>query len=137
MFLNLLGDGEKASFLELAHHLAWSSGDVSERERAVIRQYCDEMQVKDIAYDENKFNLSETLKKITNVKHQKIVTLEILALILSEHNLNLDSMHEGEKEVINAISAAFNVSQALLSVYIEWSKAMLALASQGEAMIEL
>ncbi|MWV61135.1 hypothetical protein DCO58_11225 [Helicobacter saguini] len=137
MFLNTLSESDKTSFLELAHHLAWSSGDVSEREKAVIKSYCDEMQVQDILYDEKKFNLDETLSRISAKKDQRIITLEILALILSEHNLNLDSMYEAEKEVLNAITTHFNITPHLLNVYVEWSKTMLSLARQGESLIEL
>lgn len=137
MFLNTLNESDKISFLELAHHLAWSSGDVSEREKAVLKNYCDEMQVQDIVYDEAKFNLNDTLSRISNKRDQRIITLEILALILSEHNLNLDSMHEAEKEVIEAINTHFAINEHLFSVYVEWSKSMLSLARQGESLIEL
>lgn len=131
MFLNKLENNEKIAFLTLAHHIARSDGDFSESERNVISTYCLEMQIEDIHYEEQNFNLNEILEKINNKENQKIVLLEIMALIYS------DGLHEEEQKILNTIIEKFNISEALSIVYAEWSKSILSISNQGQALIKL
>jgi len=132
MFLNRLNQEEKIAFLEIAHHIARSDNNFSEDQKTIIAKYCTEMQIEDIDFDEENFDLSLTLQKIKNAKSQKIVLLEVMALVYSDNVL-----HEEEKRVLSQIVSGFGLSESLTVIYAEWSKAMLSLFIQGNALIEL
>ncbi|RDU59868.1 hypothetical protein [Helicobacter sp. MIT 14-3879] len=140
MFLNLLNREEKVAFLEIAHHIAWSNDDFSDTQKNIIATYCLEMQIEDIQYDRNdeqSFNLSKTLAKVTNPRSQRIMLLESMALVFGEHVSHLDNIHKEEKRVIDEMIQAFALSKSHAIIYAEWTKAMLSLSTQGRALIEL
>ncbi len=132
MFLHKLKKSEKVAFLKLAHHIAKSDNDFSESQKNIIGTYCMEMQINDIKYSEKNFDLKKTLSKFKSQKSQKIVLLEIMALIYSDSYL-----HEEEEKVLIAMVEKFKLPFSLTLVYGEWTKAMLALYNQGNALIEL
>ena len=132
MFLNRLKKKEKVAFLELAHHIARSNNDFSESQKSIVGTYCMEMQIENIKYSEKKFDLKKTLLKFKSQKSQKIILLEVKALIYSDSYL-----HEEEEKVLIAMVDKFKLPFSLTLVYGEWTKAMLALYSQGNALIEL
>jgi len=131
MFLNRLDSEEKVAFLKLAHYLARVDGNFSDEEIETINTYCMEMQMEDIEYNENSFVLDETLNIIKNDENKKIVLLEIMALVYS------DGLDEKEEKILNIIAKKYNISSALFTVYSEWSKAILAIVTQGQALISL
>ncbi len=132
MFLNRLNDEEQVAFLELAHYLARSDNDFSKSEENIINEYCMEMQIDNIDFDENTFDIDNTLSKIKDNKSQKIVLLEVMALIYSDNYLHIE-----EKKVLDTIIEKFGLNKALSIVYAEWAKSILALYIQGNALIEL
>lgn len=132
MFLNRLKKKEKVAFLELAHHIARSDNDFSQVQKSIIAAYCMEMQIDNIEYSEKKFDLNKTLSKIKSKKSQKIVLLEVMALVYSDNIL-----HKEEKKVLDVMISKFKLSEALSTVYAEWSKSILALSTQGQALIDL
>ena len=132
MFLNRLNDEEQVAFLELAHYLARSDNNFSVSEEDIINNYCVEMQIENIEFNVNKFDIYNTLGKIKNKKSQKIVLLEIMALIYSDNFL-----HEEERKVLEKILEEFNLNYHLATVYGEWAKAILSLYIQGNALVEL
>jgi len=131
MFLNRLENKEKVAFLKLAHHLARSDGDFSESEKNVIATYCLEMQIKDIAYSKKEFDLKQVLGEFESRENQKIVLLEVMALVYS------DGLHTEEQKVLDVIVEKFNISEAMTVVYAEWSKSILSISKQGQALIQL
>lgn len=132
MFLNRLNNNEKVAFLELAHHIAHSDNDFSDDQKSIIEKYCLEMQIADINYDDDKFDIYETLAEIESPRSRKIVILEIMALIYSDSFL-----HEEERKVLEKMLEEFDLSYNISIVYTEWAKAMLSLYIQGNALIEL
>ena len=132
MFLNRLEKEEKIAFLELAHYVARSDNDFSLSQKDIINNYCIEMQIENIEFNVNKFDIYNTLGKITNKKSQKIVLLEIMALIYSDNFL-----HEEERKVLEKILEEFNLNYHLATVYGEWAKAILSSYIQGNALVEL
>ena len=132
MFLNRLEKEEKIAFLELAHYVARSDNDFSDREKNVINIYCTEMQISDVDFDKSSFNLGLTLSKIKSSQSQKIILLEIMALIYSDNIL-----HQSEEIILQDIINKFQLDSKLIPIYAEWSKAILALSIQGEALIVL
>jgi len=131
MFLNKLEEDEKIAFLKLAHYIARSDDDFTENEQETISTYCMEMQVEDIVYDKDNFNLNDTLEVIKSKENQKIVLLEIMALIFS------DGLHKEEQRILNVIIKKYNIDKILILVYAEWSKAILSIVNQGQALIQL
>ena len=132
MFLNRLTKEEKIAFLELAHHIARSDNDFSESQKSIIGKYCMEMQIDDIEYNEETFDIYDSLGKVKSQRSRKIVILEIMVLIYSDNFL-----HEEERKILEKMLEEFDLSYNLSIVYTEWSKAMLSLYTQGNALIEL
>jgi len=132
MFLNRLNQEEKVAFLELAHHIARSDNDFSNLQKEIISGYCVEMQISDIEYDKKDFNLDTTLNKVNSSQSQKIILLEIMALIYSD-----DILHEEERKILNIIIDRFELNHAIADVYTQWSKSILALTIQGEALLHI
>lgn len=132
MFLNKLNEKEKAAFLKLAYYVATSDNDFSIEEKEIINVYCTEMQINDIDFDKSNFNLDLTLLEIESSESQKIVLLEIMALVYADNIL-----HQSEEEVLEKMVNKFNLNSKLTSVYAEWTKAILALTKQGVSLIEL
>ena len=90
------------------------------------------MQVEDIEYKEKDFVLEITLNKINSTQSQKIILLEVMALIYSDNIL-----HDEEKKILDKMAEKFGISGAILDVYTQWSKSILALTSQGEALLHI
>jgi len=132
MFLNRLTTDEKGAFLELAHHIARSDNDFSDEQRGIISTYCFEMQIDDIDYKEENYSLTDTLAKFTNKANQKIVLLEVMALVYSN-----DVVDKQEKEILDIIILTFDLNPVLIVIYAEWAKSILAITAQGQALIEL
>lgn len=132
MFLNRLTSEEKNAFLQLAHHVAHSDESFSSEEKLVIAKYCMEMQMDDVNYDDSIFNLSETLNVFTVENHKKIALLEIMALIYADGKVTVQ-----EESLLNVMIEHFELNPNLAVVYREWSKSILSLFVQGEALIHL
>jgi len=132
MFLNRLSQEEKGAFLELAHHIARSDNDFSEDQKSIIAKYCMEMQMEDIEYNEDTFDIYTTLDKIQNPRSRKVILLEIMALIYAD-----DFLHEEERKVLEKVLEEFELNYNLSIVYTQWAKTMLSLYMQGNALIEL
>ena len=116
----------------MAHYVARSDSDFSISEEDIINNYCLEMQIENIDFDKSNFDLYNTLGKIKGARSQKIVLLEIMALIYSDNFL-----HEEERKVLEKILEEFNLSYQLATVYGEWAKVVLSMYVQGNALIEL
>lgn len=132
MFLNKLSNNEKNAFLKLAHHIARSDDDFSGDQKIIISTYCLEMQMEDIDYNEESFDLEQTLSKFEAKISQKIALLELMALVYSDNIL-----HDEEKKVLDSMIKKFDFNPVLIDVYAEWTKSILAITAQGQALIEL
>lgn len=132
MFLKRLCLEEKVAFLELAYYVANIDNDFSVIEQEMIKSYCQEMEISDIKYDQNLFDLSKVLATFTNKQSQKIVLLEIFALIHSDLSIDIE-----ETTIINKIIETFELDSQLVIVYEQWAKAVLAIYAQGEALVTL
>jgi hypothetical protein len=132
MFLNQLSKKEKVLFLQLAHFIARVDNDFSDKEKEIIKLYCLEMQIDDIEFDENSFDLDKVLNEIKSKRSQKIFLLEIMALIYSD-----EILHEKEAEVIDLILKKFEIDAKIAAIYAEWTKSILALYRQGTYLLEI
>jgi len=132
MFLNRLTIEEKEAFLLLAHHVAHSDNNLTADEELVIDKYSMEMQMDDIEYDQASFNLVDVLSKFTQDSHKKIALLEIMALVYAD-----GVVAKEEDNLIKTMITQFDLNPNLAIVYREWSKSILSLFVQGEALIHL
>lgn len=132
MFLNRLTLAEKEAFLQLAHHIAHIDDDFSKAERIIIDKYCMEMQVDDVDYDPEHFDLGAVLAVFQEESHKKIALLEVMALVFSDGKL-----HRAEESTLDEIVKHFGLNPNLAVVYKEWAKSILSLFIQGEALIHL
>ncbi len=132
MFLNRLNEDEKRAFLKLVHYIARVDGDFSNKQKEIIATYCIEMQINDIEFDVNSFELNDTLTKFENIESQRIILLEVMALVFSDNIL-----HPEEKKVLDTMIEVFNLNSSLIDVYAEWTKAILAITAQAQALLKL
>ena len=132
MFLNKLNSEEKVAFLKLAHHVARSDGEFLEREQSTIDTYCFEMQIDDISYSEAEFNLEKVLTVFANKESQRILLLELMALIYSD-----GAMQQEEEEILDIVVERFDINPILIQMYAEWTKTILSVAMQGKLLLEL
>lgn len=123
---------EKQAFLTLAHHVAHADSEFSVEEEVLIAKYCMEMQMDDIEYDEAKFDLVGVLNAFERDSHQKIALLELMALVYAD-----GEVAKQEQQLLNDIIVHFGLNPNLAIVYREWSKNILSLFTQGEALIHL
>lgn len=131
MLLMQLQNGEKFAFLNLAHHIANADGELDREERDIIEKYCSEMGVDNINYNEENFNLKETLDKIKTPKSQKIVLLVLMILVHSDNKY-----HRFEQNVINDMANHFQISKNQLEIYSEWGKMASGLYRQGNLLVQ-
>jgi len=132
MFLNKLDTESKKVFLMLANHVARSDESFSDVQKSLISGYAKEMDVHDVDFDENQFSLEKCIETVTDKDNQKIILMEILAIVYTDN-----IMHPAEKEIIDTIVDVWNINSSLVVVYGEWSKSLLSLHIQGEALLEL
>ena len=132
MFLNNLEEEEKLAFLELAHYVANCDDDYSKEEKNIIGKYCMEMQMENINFDVEKFDIHDILSKVKSKRSRKVVLLEIMALIYSD-----DFIHEQERKVLEEILKEFDLNDSLAIVYEQWAKTMLSQYKQGSALLNL
>ena len=90
------------------------------------------MQMEDIEYNEDTFDIYTTLDKVQDTRSRKIILLEIMALVYAD-----DFLHEEERKVLEKLLEEFELNYNLSIVYTQWAKAMLNLYIQGNALIEL
>lgn len=132
MFLNRLTVQEKKAFLKLAHHVAHVDGEFSPKERVIIDKYCMEMQIDDVEYHSENYDLKSELAVFQRDSHKKIALLEVMALVYSDGLL-----HSAEENILKEITDFFDLNPNLVVVYKEWSKSILSLFIQGEALIHI
>ncbi len=128
MYLTLLDEKEKESFLGLAYNLAAADGNYSDEEKAMIRSYCQEMQFE---FDDTKMvkETSELLNAInsgSNTKIKKIIIFELIGLAMADGGYDKD-----EKELINLAEKQFGIEEGFakkcedgLIKYIEFQTAL-------------
>lgn len=130
MLLMELKTQEKFAFLQIAHHLVHASGDVGVREKMKIDDYCVEMGIDNIIFDNKKYNIDDCLAKFKTSKSQKILLLELMLLAHVDDKLN-----KYEQDMLEIISKKFNINEMQLKYASTWGKAVSALRKQALLMI--
>lgn len=124
MYLSLLSEKEKELFLGLAFNLAVSDGNYSDEEKAVMNEYCREMQ-----YELNENNivkstdiLIEEINSTSNMKVKKIIIFELIGLAMTDN-----CYHDEEGALIRELEIQFGIDEGYakkckseLTKYIEF-----------------
>jgi len=126
MLLMQLETPEKFAFLHIAHHLAQSDGKIGNREEIRLNDYCIEMGIDNIIFDEENYVLKNYLDKFKSGKSQRILLLELMMLVHVD-----DSYNDQEQNFINIISDQFNFTPRLLKFASSVGKAASALREQA------
>lgn len=132
MFLNKLDKKAQEVFLHLAHHVARSDESFSDMQKILIDGYLNEMNIEDVNFKEDEFSLEDCISNVTNKEYQKVILIELLAIVYTDNIL-----HEAEKEIIDTIVDNWDINSSLVVVYGEWARSLLSLYIQGEALLEL
>jgi transcriptional regulator CtsR len=103
-----------------------------EEQKILIEQYCLEMNIDDVEFDEKTFVLEEILNMIDNDYSKKIILLEIMAVVYAD-----DILHEKEQEVIDKICKIFKIDSTIATLYAFWTKSIMNLYKQGEELLKL
>lgn len=126
MLLMQLETQEKFAFLHIAHHLAQSDGRIGNREEIRLDDYCVEMGIDNIIFDEENYVIENYLDKFKSDKSQKILLLELMMLVHVD-----DTYNNQEQELMNIISNRFNFKPRLLKFASSIGKAASALREQA------
>ena len=132
MFLNRLDNNSKEVFLSLAYYISTIDSSYENVQKTLIAKYLQEMNISDTEFKINEFSLVECVKKVTNNEYQKIILIELLGIINNDNIIT-----PIEKEMLDTIVDTWNINSSLVVVYSEWSKNLLSLYVQGEALLEL
>lgn len=118
--------------MHLAHHVARSDESFSDMQKILIDGYLNEMNIEDVNFKEDEFSLEDCISNVTNKEYQKVILIELLAIVYTDNIL-----HEAEKEIIDTIVDNWDINSSLVVVYGEWARSLLSLYIQGEALLEL
>ncbi len=132
MFLNRLDNNSKEVFLSLAYYISSVDSSYVQIQKTLIRKYLQEMNIPDTDFNINQFELVDCIKKVTNKEYQKVILIELLGIIYNDGVIT-----NIEKELLDTIVDTWNINSSLVVVYGEWSKSLLSLYVQGEALLEL
>lgn len=132
MFLNRLDFNSKEVFLFLTKYIIQADSSYVEIQEELINKYLQEMNITNIEFEKDESLLQEYIKRVTNKEYQKIILIELLGIVYNDN-----VMTSIEKEIIDTIVDIWNINSSLVVVYGEWSKNLLSLYVQGEALLEL
>ena len=91
-----------------------------------------EMQVDDIDYDEDQFDIDQIIGRFQSDNHRNIVLLELTTLIYADERLAAE-----EQQILDKLVERFDMNPYVSTIFKEWAKSFLSLCTQGEALIHL
>lgn len=106
MYLSVLSNEEKDIFLSVAYAVASADGNYSDMEKAIIAEYCREMQMeyKEITLSKFDETLLERINEISSEIVKKIIIFEIIGLTMIDKNYD-----DKEKELVKKILDIFEI----------------------------
>lgn len=129
MFLNILTERQKQSFLALATKVVMADGEVVPKENVTLNVRVAEMgggikAPPEEIYGEPKFDVFDSQQS------QTIVILELLVIAYAD-----GEFHEYEQPIINQLIEKFGISPARLGQFEDWAKRQSPLSVEGWAFI--
>jgi len=106
MYLTVLSNEEKEIFLNIAYAVASADGNYSDMEKAIIAEYCREMQMECEEISLSKFDetLLERINIISSETVKKIIIFEIIGLTMIDKNYDVK-----EKELVKKMVDIFGI----------------------------
>ncbi len=111
MYLSMLSEKRKNDFLELAYHMALINNDFSEKERIMIENYCNEMQIAipEVIHTKPIDEIIESMRSECTMAEKKIMIFEILGLALVDGNYD-----KSEERIVEEIAKALEIGESFL-----------------------
>ncbi len=128
MYLNRLNNEQKELFLDICIHAAMSNNDFEEKEKELLRQYCDEMHITTVRYTPNLSleDAANKLLKLSSDEEMRMISLELVALVLSDNHFDefenqfIDNFAEkiklGRGKIAQLIVLLNNLSEAYTKI---------------------
>ena len=129
MLLMKLETQEKFAFLHIAHHIAIADGKLGNREKIKIEDYCTEMGIDNIIFDDENYDIHECLNRFKTPQSQRILLLELMLLVHVD-----DQFNQCEHDLLEIISTKFNIGETQVKYASTWGKAASALREQALLM---
>ena len=129
MFLNLLSDRQKQSFLALATKVVMADGEVVPEENVTLKVRVAEIggQIKappDEIYGEANFKVFDTPQA------QTIIILELMVIAYSD-----TEFHENERPIIDDLIKHFGFADDQIARFEDWDKRQSPLSVEGWAFL--
>ena len=132
MYLNKLQDTEKSLFLDAAILLSDSDGNMSDQEKEIILQLCEEMQIKPAFSSSRQLEVVlREMSLISDLKTKKIIVFELAGVILADSVFD-----KGEKKLIIQIAESLSLDRAFAFQAVSLVKAISGLYELVAQMIE-
>ena len=106
MYLNLLNEEAKEVFLDLCINLAESDDDFCQKEKNLIDQFCQEMNIKHRYMA--KLSLDKSLNRLNELcdeRGKRAVTAEIIGLVIADEVIS-----DSESKILQKIKEKFSIS---------------------------
>ena len=87
--------------------------DFADKEHEILSIYCFEIEIEEIRYSVNSFNLDSLLETIKNKESQRMIILEIISLVYSDNIL-----HKEKEKILNCMIDIFGLEKKYKS-YLE------------------
>lgn len=131
MYLYLLNNEERKSFLELATFAMDLDGIRKKEEESLLEDYKNECQLTDyIVCKQNEIEKVITTLRSSVKKIKKIILLELSGIFISDSNLT-----EDELKFLEKLSSEFNIKEYELKKIIRWVEAMNDIVKEGYEII--
>lgn len=114
MYLNLLNEEAKEVFLDLCINLAESDDDFCQKEKNLIDQFCQEMNIKHRYMA--KLSLDKSLNRLNELcdeRGKRAVTAEIIGLVIADEVIS-----DSESKILQQITEKFSISHIEMEKFI-------------------
>ncbi len=130
MFLHLLNQTQKASFLVLAQRISMIDGEDDLSERQALNDLKDRLGLT-ANPDMTSVLADPDVSAFTDRKSRVIAMLELLTLAYADNYL-----HDAESDMIGTIAGDFGFGQDELNKLAGWAMSALELSRQGESLMD-
>ncbi len=107
MYLRVLKDNEKQSFIQLAYSIMNADNVIADEETKMIQAYCDEMSITKPDYSAEKAKSAKDEFADSDLATRRSVYFELYALASCD-----GSYDETEQVIMNEIRGAFGISRS-------------------------
>ncbi|MDM8540699.1 hypothetical protein QUF90_06390 [Desulfococcaceae bacterium HSG9] len=129
MFLNQLNLEQRKTFIELAHYTANVDGVFADEEKYLIEIYKNEAGIS--YYDPKGNNISQIVPVFDTKSSQRIILLEITALIYSDDKVTVE-----ESKLLKELQMSFKFSEDELKRAKDWVEKYANLQNEGFNFID-